>query len=101
MTVMTGASASPGENPPVPPSDLSDYDYIIRVIQFLDERYGIRFFISTRDFDVLYHWWEKRIPIEIVEQSLAAVVDRFRKRESHSARWSPSPMRSGKTTAGS
>jgi len=80
MTVMTGASASPGENPPVPPSDLSDYDYIIRVIQFLDERYGIRLFISTRDFDVLYHWWEKRIPIEIVEQSLAAVVDRFRKR---------------------
>ena len=80
MTAMTGASASPGEHPPVPPFDLSDYDYVIRVIQFLDERYGIRFFISTRDFDVLYHWWEKRIPIDIVEHSLAAVVDRFRKR---------------------
>lgn len=77
---MTGASASPGGQPPVPPPDLSDYDYVIRVIQFLDERYGIRFFISTRDFDVLYHWWEKRIPVDIVERSITAVVDRFRKR---------------------
>ena len=29
---------------------------------------------------MLYHWWEKRIPVDIVERSLAAVVDRFRKR---------------------
>ena len=80
MTAKTGASASPGVQPPVQPPDMSDYDYVIRVLQFLDERYGIRFFISTRDFDVLYHWWEKRIPVDIVERSVTAVVDRFRKR---------------------
>jgi hypothetical protein len=53
-----------------------DYDYIIRVIQFLDRQFAIRFFISSKDFDVLYRWWEKRIPYAVVSESLRRVVER-------------------------
>jgi len=53
-----------------------DYDYIIRIIQFLDQQFAIRFFISSKDFDVLYRWWEKRIPFRVVSQSLRRVVAR-------------------------
>ena len=53
-----------------------DYDYIIRVIQFLDRQFAIRFFISSKDFDVLYRWWEKRIPFNVVSDALRRVVER-------------------------
>jgi hypothetical protein len=53
-----------------------DYDYIIRIIQFLDRQFAIRFFISSKDFDVLYRWWEKRIPFAVVSESLRRVVER-------------------------
>ena len=53
-----------------------DYDYIIRVIQYLDRQFAIRFFISSKDFDVLYRWWEKRIPFAVVSESLRRVVER-------------------------
>ncbi len=54
----------------------SDYDYIIRIIQYLDQRHGIRFFIGSRDFDVLYHWWEKHVPEAVIHESLDRVVER-------------------------
>ena len=54
----------------------ADYDYIIRIIQHLDRQFAIRFFISSKDFDVLYRWWEKRIPFAVVSQSLQRVVER-------------------------
>jgi hypothetical protein len=57
-----------------------DYDYIIRVIQYLDRRHGIRFFISSKDFDVLYHWWEKHIPETVIHEALDRVVERCRSR---------------------
>jgi hypothetical protein len=60
-------------------ADGDDYGYIIRIIQYLDRRHGIRFFISSRDFDVLYHWWEKRIPETVVRESLDRVVERGRR----------------------
>jgi hypothetical protein len=53
-----------------------DYDYIIRIIQFLDAQFAIRFFISSKDFDVLYRWWEKRIPYGVVSAALRRVVER-------------------------
>jgi len=96
--VMTGASASPGENPPVPPSTFR-LRLHHRVIHS-STAVRIRFFISTRDFDVLYHWWEKRIPIEIVEQSLGGSRP-IPQTGKPLRQMSPSPMRSGKTTAGS
>jgi hypothetical protein len=52
------------------------YDFVIRVIQYLDYTFKIRFFTTTRDFDVLYRWWEKRIPMHIVKESIANVVER-------------------------
>jgi hypothetical protein len=56
-----------------------DYDFIIRVIQYLDLRYNIRFFIVSRDFDILYRWWEKRIPETVIRESLDRVVERRRR----------------------
>ena len=53
-----------------------DYDYIIKVIQYLDRQFAIHFFITSKDFDVLYRWWEKRIPFAVVSESLRQVVER-------------------------
>lgn len=53
-------------------------DYIIRVIQYLDYKHGIVFFISPRDFDVVYRWYEKDIPLRIVREAIARVVERRR-----------------------
>jgi hypothetical protein len=58
-----------------------DFDYIIRIIQYLDQRYNIRFFISSKDFDLLYRWWEKRIPAALLRESLDRVVERSRSRQ--------------------
>jgi hypothetical protein len=55
-----------------------DYDYIIRIVQYLDRQFAIRFFITSKDFDVLYHWWEKRIPFAVVSAALGRVVERRR-----------------------
>jgi hypothetical protein len=53
-----------------------DYDYIVSIISYLDFQFGIRFFISPRDFDLLLRWWEKRIPLEVIREALANVVER-------------------------
>jgi hypothetical protein len=58
-----------------------DYDYIIRAIQYLDMRHHIRFFITSKDFDVLYRWWEKNIPEALLHESLDRVVERCRRRQ--------------------
>jgi len=65
-----------------------DYDYIIRVIAYLDRRHGIHFFIDSRDFDVLYRWWEKGIPDAVIRDSLDRVVERNRRRQKPLARFS-------------
>ena len=57
-------------------SGSDDYDYIIRIIQYLDRQFAIRFFISSKDFDVLYRWWEKRIPFAVICGSLRRVIER-------------------------
>lgn len=57
-------------------SDDKGRDYIIRVIQYLDYKFGIVFFITPRDFDVVYRWYEKDIPLRIVREAIARVVDR-------------------------
>jgi hypothetical protein len=65
-----------------------DYDYIIRIIQYLDQRHGIHFFISSKDFDVLYRWWEKRIPEALVRDALDRVVERHRRQNKPLGRFS-------------
>lgn len=52
------------------------YDFVITVIQFLEDNFKIHFFITPKDFDVLYRWYEKRIPIHIIKESIAVVVER-------------------------
>lgn len=54
-----------------------DKEYIIKVIQHLHFHYNIIFFITTSDFDILYHWWEKRIPFPIIKDSIGRVIDRW------------------------
>ncbi|MBN2346989.1 MAG: hypothetical protein JXO51_11435 [Candidatus Aminicenantes bacterium] len=56
-----------------------DFAYIVRIIQYLDQRHHLRFFIGSRDFDILYRWWEKRIPQALVRESLDRVVERRRR----------------------
>lgn len=56
------------------------YDYVTRVILYLDYTFGIRFFITPKDFDVLYRWFEKRIPLSIVNESIANVVGRWKEK---------------------
>ncbi len=52
-------------------------DFIIKVIQYLENSFKIHFFITPKDFDVLYRWYEKRIPPRVIEESIAAVVERW------------------------
>lgn len=56
----------------------SDYDYIIRIIQYLDYHFRIHFLITTRDFDILFRWWEKQIPMKVIEESICNVVKRWK-----------------------
>lgn len=58
-----------------------DKDFVIEIIQYLQNKYDIIFFITPKDFDVLYNWWEKRIPLRIVKESIINVVDRWKKKE--------------------
>lgn len=57
-----------------------DKDFVIEIIQYLQNKYDIIFFITPRDFDVLYNWWEKRIPLRIVKESIINVVDRWKEK---------------------
>ena len=57
-----------------------DKDFVIEIIQYLQNKYEIIFFITPRDFDVLYNWWEKRIPLRIVKESTINVVDRWKEK---------------------
>lgn len=59
----------------------TDYDYIIRIIQYLEDKHGISFFITTRDFDLLYRWWEKRIPLNIIKDSISNVTGRWEEKK--------------------
>jgi len=75
----------PPERPTMPETsgslpDADGYDYVIRAIQHLDMAHGIHFFIGSRDFDVLYRWWEKRIPLSIIRSAIDRVVERRRRR---------------------
>jgi hypothetical protein len=59
---------------------VSDYDFVVKIIQYLEQSCGVVFFITSRDFDILYNWWEKGIPVKVVKESLASVVERWKKK---------------------
>ncbi len=58
-----------------------DYNYIIKTIYYLDEKHNISFFITSSDFDVLYGWWIKRIPSNIVFESMDIVIKRWERKK--------------------
>ena len=77
---MTSKNEASNSQPRMAVSDIEDYDYIIKTIQYLEYNFQIHLFITTRDFDVLYNWWEKRIPLNIIFESISTVVKRWRAR---------------------
>jgi len=60
---------------------LGDHEYIFIIVDYLLQKHGISFFITSKDFDVLYGWWEKKIPIDLVKKSIDIVKKRRWKRE--------------------
>jgi len=54
----------------------SDQDFIFSLIDYLFFQHGISFFITSKDFDTLYNWWEKKIPEEIIRRSIDNVIKR-------------------------
>ena len=61
----------------------NDHDYIFSLIDYLFSRHGINFFITSKDFDTLYNWWEKKIPEEIIRKSIDTVIRRRSARGKH------------------
>ncbi len=53
-----------------------DQDYIFLIIEYLLDRHNINFFITSKDFDILYGWWEKRIPLDMIRKSIDNVCKR-------------------------
>ncbi|HNX98800.1 MAG TPA: hypothetical protein PKK12_14080 [Candidatus Aminicenantes bacterium] len=72
---MNGAEQRPAERVPA-----GAREQIVHVIDFLDRRLGIRFFVTPHDFHLAWHWWEKGIPWRVVEEALRAVCARWEKR---------------------
>jgi len=56
-------------------------DFIVRVIQYLEYKHGIALFVTPKDFDALYNWWEKRIPLKIIKAAITNVVERWQEKE--------------------
>ena len=60
-------------------NDLDAQEYIFKVISHLNIFYSISFFINPIDYDALYSWYDKKIPLEIIYLSLDNVIKRRRK----------------------
>ncbi len=70
-------AANPKREDPTP---AGAREAIVRVIDFLDRRLAIRFFVTPHDFHLAWHWWEKGIPWRVVEEALLEVAARQQKR---------------------
>ncbi len=55
----------------------SDYEFIVKIIDYFESKCNISFFITSKDFDVLYKWWEKKIPLKTIEKSIIEVCRRW------------------------
>ncbi len=52
------------------------YNYIFKIISHLKIFHNVSFFITPLDYDVLYSWYDKKIPLNIIFFSLKRVVKR-------------------------
>lgn len=52
------------------------HGYIVSVIQLLQSGHRIYSIVTPGEFDILYRWWEKRIPLSLIDECTAQVVSR-------------------------
>jgi hypothetical protein len=50
--------------------------YIVSVIELLQREFNLYFVVSPRDFDILYRWFEKRIPLDLIRGCVTDVQER-------------------------
>ncbi len=55
--------------------NLNDYDYLISIINYLNINYHLNLKIGNKDFDTMYRWWEKDIPIKIVKRTIDILIN--------------------------
>lgn len=55
------------------------YGYMVSLIDLLQRKFALYSIITPGEFDVLYRWWEKGIPLTVVEQAADEVVTRRKK----------------------
>ena len=58
--------------------DKKHKDFVVNIVQYLQNKHGIVFFINSLDYHTLCDWYDKRIPIGIVKESIAAVAERWK-----------------------
>jgi len=58
---------------------INDYDYLISIINYLNINYHLNLRVGSKDFDTMYRWWEKNIPIEIVKKSIDILINKNKK----------------------
>jgi len=58
---------------------MNAHGYVIAVIQLLQREFNLYSVITPKEFDVLYRWWEKGIPLNIIQESVANVMMRRQK----------------------
>jgi len=57
---------------------ISDYDYFITIINYLDFQCRLHFIIGSNDFDLIYNCWQKQIPLPIIFRAINKIVNRKR-----------------------
>lgn len=55
-------------------------DYIIRIVQKASDLLNLNIFITPKDYDIIYRWWEKEIPVSLVIESMKIVDERWKKK---------------------
>ncbi len=48
------------------------YGYIVSVIQMLQRKHNLYSIVTPGEFDILYRWWEKRVPLSLIDDCTAA-----------------------------
>lgn len=53
--------------------------YIVSVLEMMQREFNLYFMVTPRDFDILYRWFEKRIPLTLIRDCVADVTERRQK----------------------
>ncbi len=55
--------------------NISDYDYLINIMNYVNLYHGLNLKVSNKDFDTMYRWWEKRIPLKVVKKAIDIAIE--------------------------